>query len=70
MFVEQPYTLDQMLRRSGSGHPLRGERLDDSLDVGAAAGADEGLERTHRIRVRRERRRSIRRILTLGLWWD
>ncbi len=45
--------------------PLDSERRHDHLRWRAKA-----LERTRRIRVRRERRRTVRRVLTLGLWGD
>lgn len=45
--------------------PLDHERRHDHLRWRTKA-----LVRTRRIRARRERRRAIRRFLTLGLWWD
>ncbi|MDE2803493.1 MAG: hypothetical protein OXK21_11510 [Chloroflexota bacterium] len=45
--------------------PLDHERRHDHLRWRTKA-----LERTRRIRVRRENRRSLRRFLTLGLWWE
>jgi len=50
--------------------PPEKEPLDDERQHDHLRWRTKALARTRRIRARRERRRTLRRFLTLGLWWD
>ena len=50
--------------------PPEEEPLDDERRHDHLRWRTKALARTRGIRARRERRRTLRRFLTLGLWWD
>lgn len=59
-----------MIGDFGLALPPEKEPLDDERRLDHLRWRTKALVRTRRIRARRERRRTLRRFLTLGFWWD